>query len=313
MSQNVIFEKVNEAVLEGLKKDGFNWFKPWKAGAENQPMNRAKKTYYNGFNIFMLNAVMLDKGYEYNQWLTLKQCNQIGGKIKKNEKSSAKVYKCRIGYQDMKTGKYLTDKQIKEANLKEKITTDDGKVINRYRPTYTWMYYSVFNIAQCEGIEPIDIKTEKIVHEPIEVAEQLTSSYISNDGKLKLQHGGDRAYYHTVADRVQMPKPETFCDSDSYYKVLFHELAHSTGHESRLNRKTLTEVSMWGDETYAQEELVAEISAMYITGMLGLNPKESVSNSQAYIKGWCRELEDKPKACLFAMQQATKVVKYIQG
>ena len=70
---------------------------------------------------------------------------------------------------------------------------------------------------------------------------------------------------------------------------------------------------MWGDETYAQEELVAEISAMYITGMLGLDPKESVSNSQAYIKGWCKELEDKPKACLFAMQQASKVVKYIQG
>jgi antirestriction protein ArdC len=312
MSQNVIFEKVNEAVIKGLKRDGFDWFKPWKAGAENQPMNRAKKTYYNGFNIFMLNAVMMDKGYEYNQWLTYKQCVSLEGSVKKGSKSTS-VYICKIGRQDMKTGKFLTEKQIKTVNLREKMTTETGKVINRYRPTFTWKYWNVFNIAQCEGIEPIDIKTEKIVHEPIEAAEQLTSSYISNDGKLKLQHGGDRAYYHTVADRVQMPKPENFCDSDSYYKVLFHELAHSTGHESRLNRKSLTEVSMWGDETYAQEELVAEISAMYITGMLGLNPKESVSNSQAYIKGWCRELEDKPKACLFAMQQATKVVKYIQG
>ncbi len=108
-----------------------------------------------------------------------------------------------------------------------------------------------------------------------------------------------------------MPKLETFIDADSYYKVLFHELAHSTGHKDRLNRKTLLEVNKWGDTTYAKEELVAEISAMYIVGLLGLEPKDNESNSQAYIKGWCKYLEDKPKECVYAMQQATKVVDYI--
>jgi antirestriction protein ArdC len=70
-----------------------------------------------------------------------------------------------------------------------------------------------------------------------------------------------------------MPKLNTFIDADSYYKVLFHELAHSTGHKDRLNRKTLLEVNHWGDNTYAKEELVAEISAMYLTGLLGSRAK----------------------------------------
>lgn len=312
MSQELIIKKVNEAVIEGLKKDGFNWFKPWKAGAENQPMNIAKKTYYNGFNIFLLNATMIERGYKYNQWLTYKQCTDLKGNVIKGSKSTP-VYFCKIGYQDMKTGKFLSEKEIKNVNIKETFVNENGKTVNRYRQTFTWRYYNVFNVEQCEGIQPIDVKSEKIVHEPIQVAEELTSSYISRDGKLKLQHGGDRAFYHTVADIVRMPNPENFCDSDSYYKVLFHELAHSTGHESRLNRKTLTDVVMWGDETYAQEELVAEISSMYLVGMLGLNPKESVNNSQAYINGWCKEIQDKPKACFYAMQQATKAVGYIQG
>ena len=109
-----------------------------------------------------------------------------------------------------------------------------------------------------------------------------------------------------------MPPLEKFIDADSYYKTLFHELAHSTGHESRLNRKTLTEVANWGDNTYAQEELVAEISSWYLVGILGLQPKDNELNSQAYIKWWCKHLTDKPQECVYAMQQATKAVEYIQ-
>ena len=110
-----------------------------------------------------------------------------------------------------------------------------------------------------------------------------------------------------------MPMLETFIDADSYYKTLFHELAHSTGHKSRLNRKSMTEISFWGDNSYAKEELVAEISSWYLVGLLGLNPKDGGGNSQAYIKGWCKNLSDKPQECVYAMQQATKCSTLILG
>jgi len=306
--QNQIFEKINKTVIEGLKAKGLSWFKPWKSGQANAPFNLANDRFYNGFNIFILNYEMVDKGYEFNQWLTFKQVSAKGGKVVKGSKST-EVYFWQIGYLDNSTGKFVAPKLIKLINPNERMA--DGKL--RYLKTFSVKFYKVFNVAQCKGIEPkvMEDTTGDVDNEPNVVAESLSKSYIDNQGTLKLVHIEDSAYYSPNRDVVNMPKLDTFVDADSYYKVLFHELAHSTGHKDRLNRKTLLEVNKWGDTTYAKEELVAEISAMYIVGMLGLEPKDNESNSQAYIKGWCKYLEDKPKECVYAMQQATKVVDYI--
>jgi len=306
--QNQIFEKINKTVIEGLKAKGLSWFKPWKSGQANAPFNLATDRFYNGFNIFILNYEMVDKGYEHNQWLTFKQVSAKSGKVVKGSKST-EVYFWQIGYLDNSTGKFVAPKLIKLINPNERMA--DGKL--RYLKTFSVKFYKVFNVAQCTGIDPkvIEDTTADVDNEPNVVAETLSKSYIDKQGSLKLVHLEDSAYYSPNRDIVNMPKLDTFVDSDSYYKVLFHELAHSTGHKDRLNRKTLLEVNKWGDTTYAKEELVAEISAMYIVGMLGLEPKDNESNSQAYIKGWCKYLEDKPKECVYAMQQATKVVDYI--
>jgi len=308
-NQNDVYARINDLVIEGLTKEGMQWFKPWKGGQENAPFNLATKRYYNGFNIFMLNCVMRAEGYEFNQWLTFKQVSAKGGKVVKGSKST-EVYFWQIGYFDNKTGKFVSPKEVKNINPNEKLA--DGK--DRYRKTFSVKYYRVFNIAQCEGIEPM--QTEKVIeevqNEPVEVAETLVKNYVENQNGFEIKHGQSGAYYSPSRDYVNMPHLETFVDSDSYYKVLFHEIAHSTGHKSRLNRKSLTEVAHWGDNTYAKEELVAEISAMYLVGLLGLNPKSDDENSQAYIKGWCKHLADKPSECVYAMQQATKVVEFIQ-
>jgi antirestriction protein ArdC len=306
--QNQIFEKINKTVIDGLKAKGLSWFKPWKAGQANAPFNLVTDRFYNGFNIFILNYEMIDKGYEYNQWLTFKQVSAKGGKVVKGSKST-EVYFWQIGYLDNSTGKFVAPKLVKSINSNERMSC--GKL--RYLKTFSVKFYKVFNVAQCTGIDPkvIEDTTSDVNNEPNVVAETLSKSYIDKQGTLKLVHLEDSAYYSPNRDIVNMPKLDTFVDADSYYKVLFHELAHSTGHKDRLNRKTLLEVNKWGDTTYAKEELVAEISAMYIVGMLGLEPKDNESNSQAYIKGWCKYLEDKPKECVYAMQQATKVVDYI--
>ena len=307
-NQNDIYSRINDLVIEGLTKEGMQWFKPWKGGQENAPFNLHTKRYYNGFNIFMLNFVMRNEGYEHDQWMTFKQISEKGGKVIKGSKST-EVYFWQIGYFDNKTGKFVPAKLIKTINVSEQ---HDGK--DRYRKTFSVRFYKVFNVAQTEGIEPM-VKEEvvtDVVNEPNEVAETLVKNYVEKQNGFKILHRENSAYYSPTRDIVNMPMLETFVDADSYYKTLFHELAHSTGHKSRLNRKSMTEISHWGDNTYAKEELVAEISSWYLVGLLGLNPQDNEVNSQAYIKGWCKSLKDKPSECVFAMQQATKVVDYLQ-
>jgi antirestriction protein ArdC len=94
--------------------------------------------------------------------------------------------------------------------------------------------------------------------------------------------------------------------------VLFHELAHSTGHANRLNREGITNTAFFGTDTYAKEELIAEIASMYLATDLGLQPKDDISNSQAYIKGWVSKLKDHKYECVSAMTQAAKAVEYIK-
>jgi antirestriction protein ArdC len=292
-----IYENINKQVIEGLEKEGLNWFRPWKAGGANQPMNYATGKFYNGFNIFMLNFVMVNKEYQYNQWMTYKQAQAKGGQVKTGE-TATDVYFYKVSYQNINTGEYS---DTPTGDLKE------------WRKAFSMRYYKVFNIAQTEGLEPIAVEDfEPTEDQTNEMAKNLCDSYLKREG-VTLNDQGISASYNLIRDHIEMPSLETFCDSDSYYKTLFHEMAHSTGTESRLKRATLMDVSHWGDTTYSKEELVAEISAMYLVGLLGLEPQDSTFNSQAYIKGWCRHLKDKSRECVNAMQQATKVVDFIQG
>lgn len=308
-NQNDIFTKINDIVIDGLTKEGMAWFKPWKSGQANAPFNLHTKRFYNGFNIFMLNCVMKHEGYDHNQWLTYKQAADKGGNVIKGSKATD-VYFWQIGFFDNKTGKFVAPKQVASINVSEVL---DGKA--RYRKTFSVKFYKVFNVSQCDGVEPIieDRVEDTITNEPNAIAESVVANYVSKQNGFRITHGGNGAYYVPSQDFVNMPRLESFTDADSYYKVLFHELAHSTGHSSRLNRKTLMEVNKWGDSTYAKEELVAEISSMYMVGLLGLEPKDNDANSQAYIKNWCKHLKENTKECVYAMQQATKAVAYLQA
>jgi len=261
-----------------------------------------------------LNAEMIQQNYTSNQWLTFKQVSQMEGKVKKGSKST-EIYFWKLGYQDMKTGKFLTDKQVKSVNLREKFTSN-GKPVDRYRKTFSIRYYRVFNLDQTTGIEPLEFDTSiNASFTSNEVVDSIIDGYISRSNPLTLNvsKSSDQAYYSPSEDLVVMPEQDSFVDSDSYYKTLFHELAHSTGHESRLNRKGVASINFFGSESYAQEELIAEISSMYLTGLCDLNPKDSDDNSQAYINGWVKKFKDEAKECFYAMQQATKSSTLILG
>jgi len=229
MTQDQIIEKINSKVIDGLKEKGLDWFRPWKAGEENQPMNRLTKSSYKGFNIFLLNCEMIENGYRSNQWLTFKQVVSMEGQVKKGSKST-EIYFWKRGIQDMKTGKFLSDKQISSINLTETFN-ENGRTIKRYRQTFTIRYYKVFNLDQCTGIEPLEFDSSiNASFTNNEMVESIIDNYVSKQKlNFDILKSSDQAYYSPSKDRVVMPSKEFFVDIDFDIGHFRHCLDHEVG------------------------------------------------------------------------------------
>ena len=169
-------------------------------------------------------------------------------------------------------------------------------------------YYTVFNLEQTTGIET-PMEPHKQTFQPIERCEALVASMPQ---RPTLHHGEPRAYYRPLVDAINMPRPELFDSPEEYYSTLFHEMTHSTGHERRLNRPTLTDLCPFGSTNYSKEELVAEMGAAFLCGVCGIENR-TVDNSAAYIASWLRVLKNDKQMVILAAAQAQRAADFIQG
>lgn len=170
-------------------------------------------------------------------------------------------------------------------------------------------YYRVFKVGeQTEGIE-IKRKTENFEHNPIEIAEELINGYM---GKPSISYKDDGAYYQPYFDHVNVPSKRSFPKIHDFYNVLFHELVHSTGHKERLDREGITNFDKFGSERYSKEELVAEIGASMLCGIVEIENK-TIDNSASYIQSWLKALKNDKTLIVKASQQAQKASDFIQG
>ena len=292
-----VFEAVNKQVLDGIKKSGMSWFKAWTDSNGNiqDPIN--------GVNIFILNATASVEGYASNEWVSFAEAKKLGSNVMKGEKSTIVVH-WNVSYK-------VEDKWFPNLTALNKAgyTEDDAKKLFKLKQ------FRVFNIAQCSDIQPCrEIPTESednLDIQPIESAEAIVNGY-KNAPKIVERPQGS-AYYTPSRDTITMPTKEQFVKRtsiDDFYKVLFHEMIHSTGHSTRLDRKL---VGVTADKvSYSKEELVAEIGAMYLTSIANLNPKDHERQSQAYINGWIKFIKSShEKALISAMTQARKGVDLI--
>jgi antirestriction protein ArdC len=298
-------QRVKAALLEGLKKDGLKWFKPWKGGLGNNPINHITGRPYSGLNVFFLNSEMRAAGYEYNEWLTFNAAKKAGLRVTKGSKSTP-VYFFNVSILDTENGKFY--KSVNAA-------LDAGADINNLRKVFALKEYKVFNIAQLDEATPKRVATElDKSNDPVESAEAIVKGY-KDAPKINLVSGSDEAYYMPSRDLVVCPVIDQFVDATAYYKTLFHELVHSTGHESRLNRKEVATTDMLNKTKadYAFEELVAESGAMMLAGHAGL-PDTHEENSQAYINGWVKAVQEaKETAVVTALVRSSKAVAHILG
>jgi antirestriction protein ArdC len=168
--------------------------------------------------------------------------------------------------------------------------------------------YTVFNAVQIDGVAIPEITLLAHRFTPIERCAHLVDAMPQRPTIL---HGHQRACYTPATDTLYLPSPACFQSPEAYYATVFHELTHSTGHRSRLHKATLTALCLFGDPTYAKEELVAEMGATYLCGICGI-ANTTIVNSAAYLQSWMAVLRRAATLLVQAAAQAQKAADYIQ-
>lgn len=173
-------------------------------------------------------------------------------------------------------------------------------------------YYSIFNVAQVEGIEFQSVTPPVRQHTPIQAAEAIVAGMPK---RPEIKNGMAKAFYSPTEDYVGIPAPEQFRTGEDYYSVLFHELTHSTSHPTRLNRKGVNGThgnwSAFGTDPYAKEELVAEFGAAFLCAECGIS--RTLENSAAYLASWVQRFKEDSKLVVQAASLAQRSTDWILG
>lgn len=285
MANEQVYQMVTDRMLQLIDSGVIPWRMPWmrRGGKCRDGMAYSRGT---GKPYSLLNQLLLGKAGE---WLTFKQAQDAGGKVRKGEKARFVVFwKFLEKEEEGKNG----EKQIKQIPLLR--------------------YFNVFHIDQCEGVTARVFKdgasNVMFEHDPIVEAEAVMQKYVQREG-ITFKVGGDRAYYSPMADLIAVPARDQFPDVVEYYSAAFHEATHSTGHSSRLNR--LTGVASMGSGEYSREELTAEMGSAFLCGALGINTEASDMNSAAYLQNWGNAIRADHKAFVTAAGKAEKAVQMI--
>ena len=273
-----IYAEVTSRIMQQMENGVIPWRKPWIASG-------AAVSHATGKPYSLLNQMLLGRPGEY---ATYAQIQKAGGYVKKGEKASMVVFWKWIEQEDEETG--------------------EKKEIPFLR------YYNVFHIDQCEGLTARHTKPLPTIpadHSDTTAAEEVIYEYLGREGVHMTHEQGDRAYYRPTTDTVVLPIRKQFMSAAEYFSTAFHELVHSTGHKSRLDR--LDHVAAFGSEDYSKEELIAEIGAAALVNHTGLETPDSFRNNAAYIQNWLQVLKDDKRFIVSAAGKAEKAVNLILG
>lgn len=290
------FETLTNKIIEHIdSSDTLPWSKPWEirydrdtntlSGVEK---NLATGKYYRGINTTMLSWVRAITPTYRPFWLGYGQCTTLKIKVNKGSKGQPIFY----------------PKIVKDVD-----NPDRTKLIG-FGVSY------VFNIADTDyDLTLLDVKDTTEDINPVETisvldsGEQIIKGY-NNCPPIKEE--GNRACYSPTYDKISMPNRDQFKTLECYYKTLFHELIHSTGHRTRLARSGIVKFDTFGSDQYSYEELIAEFGSVFITSITGMQCNtDDLRNSAAYIQGWKKKIKEDPMILPKAAGAAEKAVKYI--
>ena len=276
------YQIVTDAVIKLMNEHGSDWTKPWQTAALDCHHNKFSKKAYRGTNTFFTALSCFANGFSSNEWGTFKQWQKAGYKIKKGSRGTDIVFFDKV---------LITDKQ-----------TDEQAMVPMLKG------FVVFNADQVDGYQSDNTPTRLEINGQHKAAESLVK-----DTGATIKHGGNRAFYVSNHDYIQMPYFTDFKGTDSttaeqsYYGTLLHELVHWTGHPSRLHRKL---ANRFGSNAYAFEELVAETGSALLAAMLGLE-KEPTPDHAKYLNNWLEVLKQDKRAMMRAFGLAQKAADHL--
>ncbi|HWT96293.1 MAG TPA: zincin-like metallopeptidase domain-containing protein [Terriglobales bacterium] len=278
-----LYAEVTNRIIAELEAGRFPWVQPWGSakGELGLPKNAATGRTYSGINILILWGAVIEGGYAGQHWLTFRQALALGGSVRKGEHGTTVFY---------------ADRFIpKEAAAQAAETGEEPEVVAFLKR------FTVFNVAQCEGLPEERFATPPLPEREIVPAAEALISATGADFRI----GGDRAFYVPSVDFIQVPPRPAFFDQINYYRTCFHELGHWTGHPARLARDLS---GARGSHPCAREELVAELSSAFLCATLGIVP--TVRHAD-YLRSWLEVLREDNRAIFRAASQASRAADFI--
>lgn len=282
------YQDVTDKIIESLKQGVRPWNKPWDEGKAlpTWPRNATTGHKYRGINILLLMSHPLSFAGD-PRWCSYNQAKEQGWQVRKGEKGSRIYFYKTIEVED--------DPGDAKDNTGDK--DDPGT-----RKIPLLRAYTVFHASQIDGMPPYEPPTkEDPTFTPIDEAEAL----LKNSGAI-IHHGGPRAFYSPLTDHIQLPPKEAFKETTGYYGTALHELSHWTGgHENRVPRNMK---GRFGSESYAREELRAEMGSAFLCTEIGI--PHNIEENASYIASWLKVLKEDNREIFRASSDAQKIADF---
>ena len=279
-----IYQQVTDRIVAALENGVSPWRKPWASGTTGLPRNVVSNAAYRGVNVWLLWLTGEEKGWSSGMFGTYRQWQQLGGHVRRGEHGTKIVF----------------------WNVATKTVRDDESGEEEEQRRFFARCYTVFALEQCGGAS-LDRFQAPVIDRPFVDFEPAEDLIAATGADIRL--GGGQAFYQPTEDYVQLPCKESFESPASFYSTALHELTHWTGHAARLNR--LDKLARFGSETYAVEELVAEMGAAYLTAALGVPNMSSHDNAAAYVGNWLQVLRGDARAVFTASTAASKAADFV--
>lgn len=280
-----IHEIITERMIAALESGTVPWVKPWNP-ALGRPRSLASSKPYRGVNTMLLGLAAMQAGYESPIWGTYRQIKELGGQVRRGEKSTPVIFWKRL-----------------ELTGVDELT---GEPSSRQVPMLRQFW--AFNVAQADRLPAWCYPAPGSVcaTEP----QAVLDGYLEHGPQLRYV-AGDAAHYEGRTDTITLPARSQFTSAADFYSAAFHECGHSTGHPSRLNRAGIADFDHFGSGRYAREELIAQMTSAMLCAETGIETADLFDQSTAYIACWLTALKDDKRLVVTAAAQAQKACDLI--